>query len=75
MDWPFEEPPQKSQLQDYFGAVGPLEIEAWDRDGFVTFKIAQWQIEPLVAAIERVFRDLYDLGPDYDLIYKLEGNR
>ena len=72
MDWPFSHAPQPQQLQTYFGTLAPFEVVAWDADLYVTINIAKSEPEMLVVIIDRVFRDFYDLGSDYELSYKLE---
>ena len=73
MDWPFSQAPEPQQLQKYFHALAPFEVEAWDTDLFATINIAESDTEVLAVAIDRIFRDLYELGPDYDLCYKIEA--
>ncbi len=73
MDWPFSSEPSENQsLRLCFGSAGPLRIIAWDIDSYATFAPAVKDVDDLVSGIDRSFRELYDLGPDYDLGYKLE---
>ena len=72
MDWPFSHAPESQQLQEYFGALAPFEVVDWDTDMYATINIGKSETEALAPAIDRVFRDIYDLGPDYVLSYKLE---
>jgi len=72
MDWPFSSPPAESKnLQECFGR--PIHIDAWEADTYVTFTPTVRDVEALVAGIDSVFQDLYDLGADYALDYKIEG--
>ena len=73
MDWPFAEAPGPEQLQKYFGALAPYELEGCDSDLYATVKIGTADTERIAAAIDWIFRELYELGADYELSYKLEG--
>ena len=72
MGWPFSHAPEAERLQEYFGALGPLEVVAWDSNLYATINLANTEIEGLTSAVDRVFRDLYGLGLDHVLVYKIE---
>jgi hypothetical protein len=73
MDWPFSSAPSGNPLlRSCFGSAGPLEIQDWEPDSYVTFVPGVQRVDELVTAIERTFRELYDLGANYDLSYQLE---
>ena len=72
MDWPFSHAPKPERMEEYLGALVPLEIVAWESDLYATISIAKSEIEALALAVERLFREFYELGPEYDLVYKLE---
>lgn len=73
MDWPFSSPPSESEnLKVCFGRGGAIDIRAWDTDSYVTFIPADKDIETLIAGIHSTFQDLYEIGPDYTLTYKIE---
>ncbi len=74
MDWPFASPPSKSEnLKECFGCGRPLQIDAWDIDTYVTFTPAVRDVESLIAGIDSTFQDLYDLGADYALAFRIES--
>ncbi len=73
MDWPFSSPPSESEhLRMCFGSGGPLPIDAWAMDSHVTFAPAVRDVEELIDGIDGTFRDLYELGADYVLNFKVE---
>jgi hypothetical protein len=72
MDWPFAEIPTPEQLQNYFGSLAPFELEACDSDLYATVKIGTNEAERIAAAIDGIFEELYELGADYKLSYKVE---
>jgi hypothetical protein len=72
MDWPFAQAPALEQLQKYFGSLAPFELESCDSDLYATVRIGATDTERIAAAIERIFRELYELGADYELSYKVE---
>lgn len=73
MDWPFSNAPEPQQLIEYFPDSAPIEIVAWDIDLYVTFNIGETTDESLVLAVLRVFQELYELGPEFELTYKVES--
>jgi hypothetical protein len=72
MDWPFAATPVPEQLQKYFGSLAPFELEACDRDLYATIKIGTDDAERIAAAIGGIFEELYELGVDYELTFKVE---
>lgn len=73
IDWPFSSSPSESQLlQACFGAEVPLQIDAWEAHTYVTLSPAIPDVETLIASIDRVFQNLYDLGPGYTITHRLE---
>jgi len=73
MDWPFASPPSESEgLKVCFGSGGPIHIDAWDIDSYVTFTPNVKDVDALIAGIDSTFQNLYDLGADYALNYKVE---
>jgi hypothetical protein len=74
MDWPFSRAPDMGRMQEYFGALGPIELVGWDSDLYATINLANPEIEALALAIGQVFRDLYELGSEYELTYKIEND-
>ncbi|MBK7997936.1 MAG: hypothetical protein IPK15_04190 [Verrucomicrobia bacterium] len=73
MDWPFSHAPEPQQLLKYFPESAPIEIVAWDIDLYATFNIAATTDESLVSAVLRVFQDLYELGPEFELTCTVEA--
>lgn len=72
MDWPFVSPPaENEQLKRCFGQG--IQIDAWEADSFATFFPLNRDVESLIAGIDRAFQDLYGLGADYILTYKIEN--
>jgi hypothetical protein len=72
MDWPFSYSPAESKrLTECFGRS--VKIDAWQADTYVTFTPAVRDVEALIAGINSVFQDLYELGADYVLDYRIEG--
>lgn len=75
MDWPFASPPSENEiLQVCFGSGRALCVDAWDMDSYVTFTPAVKDVDALISGIDSTFQDLYDLGADYVLSYKLEDS-
>jgi hypothetical protein len=74
LDWPFAQAPEPLQLKKFLAALGPFEIVAWDKDLYATITIAEPKLEPLALTIGLIFRDLYGLGNDHKLTYKIEGD-
>lgn len=73
MDWPFSSQPGESEnLRVCFGAGRPIQIEAWDIDSYVTFTPTVRDVDSLIVGIDSTFQDLYNLGAEYALAYKLE---
>ena len=71
MDWPFTSSPVESEkLKMCFGHG--IRIESWEPDSQVTFVPLSKDVESLVAGIENAFRDLYGLGAEYQLTFKIE---
>jgi hypothetical protein len=72
MDWPFAETPDPEQLQNYFGSLAPFKLEACDSDLYATIKVGTNDAERIAVAIGGIFEELYELGADYELSYKVE---
>ena len=74
MDWPFSSPPAESEnLKACFGSDGPVQIHGWSVDTSVAFTPAVKDVDALICGIDSTFQDLYGLGPDYALTYKVEN--
>ena len=73
MDWPFSSPPGENEdFKTCFSPGRPLKIDAWDIDSYVTFTLSLPDVDSLVSGIDSTFQDVYGLGPDYSLAYKIE---
>jgi len=72
MDWPFASSPAESEkLKMCFGHG--IHIESWEPDSQVTFVPLSKDVAALVAGIDSAFKDLYGLGTDYVLTFKIEN--
>jgi hypothetical protein len=72
MDWPFASPPSESEiLKACLGFGRPIQVDAWDIDLYVTLTPCVQEVDSLVAAINSTFQNLYSLGDEYALTYKL----
>lgn len=70
MDWPFASAPTENEtLRACFG--NSVQILAWDPDGYATLVPGSKDVEALITGIDLVFQDLYGLGPEYTLTYRL----
>lgn len=72
LDWPFAQAPEPLQLKKYLAALGQFEVVAWDKDLYATINIGEPRVEVMALTIGLIFRELYGLGTDYQLTYKLE---
>jgi hypothetical protein len=74
VDWPFSSRPTENEfLKQRFGSGQPLQIHSWQPDSYVTFTPSLPDVDSLVAAIDDTFRELYGLGDNYVIAYKLES--
>lgn len=74
MDWPFSSAPTENEnLKVCFGSTGPIEVHAWKPDSYVTFTPAVKDVDSLVLGIDSAFEDLFGLGADYALSYRIEN--
>jgi len=72
MDWPFSSPPSENEiLKVCFGST--IEISGWEVDSYVIFRPALNDVDALIVGIDSTFQDLYGLGADYQLSYRIEG--
>ena len=74
MDWPFSSAPTENEnLKVCFGSGGLIEVHDWKADSHVTFTPAVKDVDSLVRGIDSAFEDLFDLGEDYTLSYRIEN--
>jgi hypothetical protein len=73
IDWPFSSRPSDNAfLEERFGSGQRVPIHSWQSDSYVTFTPNLPDVDALIAAIDDTFRELYALGDNYVLAYKIE---
>ena len=70
MDWPFAAAPIENEiLKACFGNA--IQVTAWEPDVYASLLPGSRDVEGLITGIDLVFQDLYGLGPDYTLTYRM----
>ena len=73
IDWPFSSGPLENEfLKERFGSGEPVQIHSWQADSYVTFTPKLGDVAALVEAINDTFRELYGLGNEYVIRFKIE---